>query len=199
MNRYRMHKGRLPLGPLFLSGALAGILMMNFGKSIMLENTGLLDEYTLYHMKYMTVDSSALFYYVMRLRAESAITLVVLSTTYLGLAVCAGTVFWYGLSTGSFLATVMIRYGLRGILFAMAGILPQYLFYVPAFVALIVWCESLNRSIYFRSSMPAEGDKGILWPKRITQLIVIFCVLFIGCLLEGFVNPKVLTKILKIF
>lgn len=199
MNRYQMRKGKLPLGPIFMTGVLAGILMMSFGKRLLLENTGLLDEYSLYHMKYMTIDNSALFYYVLRIRLESVITLVILATTYLGLVVCAGITFWYGLSVGSFVATVMIRYGLRGILFALAGTLPQYVLYVPAVIALLVWCERLNRRIYFRNSLFNEGEKGVGGPKCLAQLIVIICVVVMGCFLESFINPGILEKILKIF
>ena len=199
MNRYRMHKGRLPLGPIFLAGVLAGILMMNLGKSILLENTGLLDEYTLYHMKYMTVDSSALFYYVLCLRMKTAITLAILGTTYLGLVVCAGTTFWYGLSAGAFLSAAVIRYGLKGILFACVGILPQYLVYAPVFVILVMWCEALNRSIYFPNSSVTEGNGDIPWLKRLAQLLLILGVLLLGCLLESFANPGLLGKFLKIF
>ena len=47
--------GRLKLLPVFCAGLLAGIVIMNLGKSILLENTGLFDEDTLYHIKYMTV------------------------------------------------------------------------------------------------------------------------------------------------
>ena len=199
MNRYRMHKGRLPLGPIFLAGVLAGILMMNLGKSILLENTGLLDEYTLYHMKYMTVDSSALFYYVLCLRMKTAITLAILATTYLGLVVCAGATFWYGLSAGAFLSAAVIRYGLKGILFACVGILPQYIVYVPAFVILLMWCETLNRSIYFRNSSVTEGNGTVPWFKRVAQLLLILGVLLLGCMLESFANPGLLEKFLKIF
>ena len=199
MNRYRMHKGRLPLGPIFLAGVLAGMLMMNLGKSILLENTGLLDEYTLYHMKYMTVDSSALFYYVLCLRMKTAITLAILATTYLGLVVCAGATFWYGLSAGAFLSAAVIRYGLKGILFACVGILPQYIVYVPAFVILLMWCETLNRSIYFRNSSVTEGNGTVPWFKRVAQLLLILGVLLLGCMLESFANPGLLEKFLKIF
>ena len=173
--------------------------MMNLGKSILLENTGLLDEYTLYHMKYMTVDSNALFYYVLRLRLKSAFTLVVLATTYLGVLVCAGTVFWYGLSAGSLFAAVVIRYGLKGILFATAAVLPQYILYVPGMVALLVWCERLNRSIYFRNNVIEDNNNSVVWPKRLAQLAVVICVLVLGCLLESFLNPGLLEKFLKIF
>ena len=194
-----MHKGKLPFGPIFLAGMLTGILMMNLGKSTLLENTGLLDEYTLYHMKYMTVDSSALFYYVLRLRMKTAIMLAVLATTYLGLFVCVGATFWYGLSAGAFLSAAVVRYGLKGILFACVGILPQYLVYVPAFVVLLLWCEALNRSIYFRNSITTEASSGIPWLKRMAQLAMIMGILILGCLLESFANPGLLEKFLKIF
>ena len=68
---------KLPLGSLFWIGVLAGIIVMNLAKSILLDGTGLLDEYTLYHMKYMTVDSGALFYYILWLRMKTAIILIV--------------------------------------------------------------------------------------------------------------------------
>ena len=88
--------GRLPLFAVFLTGILAGIFIMNIGKSILLENTGLLDEYALYHMKYMTVNSNALFYYVLKQRMGTLLILAVSATTYLGLAVCLGMTLWCG-------------------------------------------------------------------------------------------------------
>ncbi|MDE6168935.1 MAG: stage II sporulation protein M, partial [Acetatifactor sp.] len=124
--------GRLKLLPVFCAGLLAGIVIMNLGKSILLENTGLFDEDTLYHMKYMTVDGSALFSYVFRKRIMTVLILAMLATTYLGLAVCVGTAFWYGMSAGGYLTALALRYGLKGILLALAGVFPQYLLYVPA-------------------------------------------------------------------
>ena len=109
IKRYSLFSGRLPLLYLFLTGVAVGAAAMNFGKSILLDDTGLLDEYTLYQLKYMTVDSSAFFVYVMKKRIGSVLMLTVLSTTYLGLLVCGGCMFWYGLSGGSFLAALMIR------------------------------------------------------------------------------------------
>lgn len=57
----RIWFGGKNLLPVFCAGLVAGIFIMNMGKSILLEDTGLFDEYTLYRMKYMTVDSGALF------------------------------------------------------------------------------------------------------------------------------------------
>lgn len=197
--RYRMYNGKLPLWPIFLAGTLAGILIMNVGKSILLEDTGLLNEYTLYHMKYMTVDSSALFYYVLQLRMKSFAALVILATTYLGLFVCMGASFWYGFSVGAFLSALMIRYGLKGLLFAFFGIFPQFLLYVPAMAALLLWCERLYKSIYLKSGYHTEAAGGISIPRNLLRLAVILGIFLLGCLAESFINPGIMSWLLKIF
>ena len=141
---------KLPVLPIFFAGVVAGVLVMNIGKSILLENTGLFDEYTLYNMKYMTVDSNALFSYVFRERILKFLAIAVLSTTYLGLAVCVGAVAWYGMSAGAFLSALVIRYGIKGGFLALVAMFPHYLIYIPAFLALLGWCENLYRGIYNR-------------------------------------------------
>lgn len=171
---------------------------MNIGKSILLESTGLLDEYTLYHMKYMTVDSGALFCYVLRQRIGSALILGILATTYLGLVVCAGAAFWYGLSAGAFLAALILRYGLKGILFALVGIFPQYLLYAPALAALLVWGAQLNRSIYFKGYEGRGGGK-YFWLGKALRFFGILFVMVLGCILESFWNPQLMLALLKIF
>ena len=170
---------------------------MNIGKSILLENTGLLDEYALYHMKYMTVNSNALFYYVLKQRLGTMLLLAVFATTYLGLAVCLGAVAWYGMAAGAFLSALVIRYGLKGIFFAVVGVFPQYLLYVPAMLAMLFWCEKMCRNIYFQNGIYQEGSVSLL--KRLLNLVVIFCVVILGCFLESYINPHLMSGLLKIF
>ena len=108
----RFGSGRIPALQLFAAGFLAGILIMNIGEGILLDKTGLFDEEVLYHMKYMTVDCNALFCYVLRKRLITVLVLAVLSTTYLGLVICAGMALWYGAATGGLLAVMVLRYGM---------------------------------------------------------------------------------------
>lgn len=194
-----MDSGRISVLPLFMAGFVAGILIMNIGESILLKSTGLFDEETLYHMKYMTVDSNALFCYVLRKRLVGLLIFAVLSTTYLGLVLCMGAVVWYGAAFGGFLAVLSLRYGLKGILLAMAAIFPQYLLYLPAMLAFLFWCESIYRGIYQRGNgTEALDGKGLLM-KKMGQLAVILGVTTAGCALEGYVNPGILLGLLKIF
>lgn len=192
-----MKEARLPVLPIFCISFVAGILVMNIGKSILLENTGLFDEYTLYTMKYMTVDSNALFSYVLRERLVRLLILTVLSTTYLGLAVCVGTVIWYGMSAGAFLAALTLRYGIKGIFLAVVAVFPHYLIYVPVLLALLAWCETLYRGIYGRTINIGE-DKAFL-PKKLARLAAIFGAAVVSCLLEAYVNPLILLSYLRVF
>ena len=190
-------EAKLPVLPIFCISLVAGIIIMNIGKSILLENTGLFDEYALYTMKYMTVDSNALFSYVLRERLVRLLALAVLSTTYLGLVLCAGTVIWYGMSAGAFLSALALRYGIKGVFLALVAVFPHYLLYAPALFALIVWCETLYRGIYGRTINLGE-DKAFL-PKKLGRLAVIFGVAVVACFLEAYVNPLLLLSYLKVF
>lgn len=187
----------LPVLPIFFAGVAAGILIMNMGKSILLDSTGLFDEYTLSSMKYMTVDSNALFSYVFRERIIKLLALAVISTTYLGLAACVCTVAWYGMSAGVYLAALTLRYGIKGIFLALISLFPQYLFYIPVLLAILSWSVSLYRGIYGRTINFGE-DKTVL-PKKLATLSVILLAATAGCLLEAYVNPYLLLNYLKIF
>lgn len=110
---------------LFLGGFLLGFLLMNMGKSILLTGTGMFDEDTLYHMRYMAVDSGALFCYILRKRFLRVSGLILLLTTYLGALTCAVMIAWYGLSAGVFLSTLLLRYGIRGFLLPWRAYFPN--------------------------------------------------------------------------
>lgn len=200
---------KLPLLPIFLAGVFTGILIIGFGKSSFTQTAGLLDANTLYSMKNMTVDGNALFYYVLRSRIGLALFMVIASTTYLGLFLCAGITFWFGMSSGMFLSAALLRYGMKGIFLVAAAIFPHYLLYVPAMLALLLWCEKLCRNIYYQKSFriqrtqegggikklfPMVGGMGFAM-----QLVAACMALLAGCVLESYINPYLFSGLLKIF
>lgn len=182
----------------FAAGLLLGFLTINIGKGAWLIDTGLFDEDTLYQMKYMTVDSGALFCYILRKRTCVLLVLSVAATTYLGMAVCMGAACWYGFSAGVFLSALLLRYGIKGIVLAVVSVFPQYLLYVPAFWLFLKWAEHLYRSIYSRSAAYDASDKGFAL-KKLGKLALILVLTALGCLLEGYVNPRLLLGYLKVF
>ena len=189
--------GKLPLRFLFLIGLGIGLSAAYFGRGIWFQTTGILDEDTLYRMKYMTVDSGVLFAYVLCKRCRNFFVLIIMATTYLGLVFCGGIMVKYGFSIGFFISTAIYRYGIKGLLLGIVGAFPQYLCYVPAILLLIRWCEDLHRSIYFYHNITGQGKKSL--PGRLGKLALILMVLVFGCILECFVNPVLLKGFLQFF
>ena len=189
--------GKLPLRFLFLTGFGIGLFAAYFGRGIWFQTTGILDEDTLYQMKYMTVDSGILFAYVLCKRCRNFFVLIIMATTYLGLVFCGGIAVKYGFSIGFFISSAVYRYGIKGLLLGIVGAFPQYLCYVPAILLLIRWCEDLYRSIYFYHNITGQGKKSL--PGRVGKLALILMVLIFGCILECFVNPVLLKGFLQFF
>lgn len=198
MMREKFSYGKNSFCMIFLVAFVAGIFVMNLGKSILLENTGLLDEDTLRQISSAFPDGDALFAFVLRKRLTFAVFMAVLATTYLGMGACVAVAFWYGLSTGMFLTAALLRYGFRGILLVAAGILPQYFVYIPVIYALLVWCDKTCRMIYLKEYYRQGDIKTPILVGRVFPLVIILFGMVAGCFLESFVNPGILQGFLKL-
>jgi len=169
--------------PMFLaSAAIMCIFVLTQGSDLLLQ-TMVLEEGTLELIKNQTQDGRSLFLYVLKQRAFLIPIIFLMSTTYLALLMVYGVIVWYGAAVGTVLGIAMLRYGVQGVLFLFVSALPQYLLYVPAVVA------ALHLSIGQRK--PAK--------KFFIQLFVLELVVIIGCVLESYVNLRMLEKIIHIF
>lgn len=189
---------KVSFGMVFLVAFVAGILTMNFGKSILLENTGLLDENMLRQMEQAFPDSNALFVFILRKRLSFIAVMVLVATTYLGIGACVVVDLWYGFSVGAFLSAAVLRYGFKGIVLVAAGSLPQYLFYAPVFYALLIWCDKTCRMIYCKGRYYGEDTKTPILFGRVLPLVIILVGTIVGCILESFLNPGILKGFIKL-
>lgn len=184
------------------AGFIAGILLMNMGKKALLYNTGLLSEHTLYDMKYSGVDKHAFFLYVLQKRIGTALVLAVLSTTWMGLAAAWTGAAWLGISFGMLTMAAVLRYGPKGVLLILAGIFPQMLIYLPAALLLLQWSCEFCMALYYPERLQEfhEGkDRNQLLRKKAMRFLALLTALLFGCLLEAYINPNVVSGLLKIF
>lgn len=172
-----------------------GILLMNLGKAVLLPGDGLLNAQVLYEIRRTPYDGNELLWYVMQQRFGYVFTLALLATTNLGLAAVSGTVIWYGVSAGSFLAAAMLRYGIKGFLLSMICVFPQCLVYVPVIAFFWAWCQQVCKEINKQQS----GQRKMSIPGGLLQFGGILAVLEVGCLLESYVNPLLVQKFLQVF
>lgn len=201
----KTRQSRLLLGIVAL-GFLFGLVLMNTGKKVLLDNTGLLNENVLYAVKYAPVDSNAFFLYVLQKRLGCALILAVLSTTWLGLAAVWTCAAWLGISFGMLVMAALLRYGLKGILLIVVGIFPQAIVYFPAALLLLRWSYEFCMTIYFPEKVQTgalmhgeTGGKYAMLRNKAVTFVLLLGVVIIGCVLESYVNPKFVINLLQFF
>lgn len=184
-----------------LFGFFAGILGMVLKKESLLYRTGFLEGYTLSPVKFLEPDTGELLGSVLLQRLGAAVLLIVLATTYLGCAAAYLYQAWSGLALGILAAGSMIRYGLRGFLLIIGTLFPQQAILIPAFLLLSAKCCALCRLLYRSNiSVNFSGREKyrLLFKKGLSMAAVVFVVIT-GCLLESYVNPRILKFLLQFF
>lgn len=186
---------------LFLGSFLAGVLIMNMANDALLGEEGIFSSASLYRLKYIEIDEGSFFRYVLGQRMGEYAIMLLLSTTMLGMIAAYAAVLWQGLMTGMIITAAIIRYGIKGILLILGGMFPHQCLLIPAGVMLLGWClENYNRihicgkgvAPYFRNRRQQLLHQGI-------SLLWILLVLLIGCILESYVNPILISDLIKIF
>ena len=186
---------------LFLGGFLIGTFAVNIWGDFFLEGSDLLSAASLSRLRYLDIDGNAFLLFVLKERLGMVLMLCLLATTYAGILAVSGYALCMGTMAGIFLSAASIRYGLKGILLVLAGILPQYLLLAPAFLMLMNWCWRVCTALHYphRSGEMVYGGGKQYLLRKLPQLVVIIGIIFIVSVLESYVNPVLLSNFLKIF
>lgn len=186
---------------LFMIGLFIGILIVNVGHDKWIQDSGLLGTQMLKKLETSTLDGGSLFGYILKHRLFTLCMLSLLATTMFGISVICGYICYMGLTAGCLLSIAVIRYGIRGMILMMAGIFPQGILLIPAYVALFIWAAGINRVLYSKSTYMDRFERYSkqFYLKKGIQILGIIVVVIMGCLLESYVNPKMLHLVLNIF
>lgn len=191
----------LPLLIWFGVGLVFSFVVIGAGGQMLLDRTGLLDESSLYRMKYTSLETGGFGAYVLGKRLGKMFLLILIASTYLGVAAMCAYTAWLGFSLGMILTVSTVRYGLKGIVLTIVMLFPQYLLYVPAYILLLGSGVQLCRSIYFpgKAEHTYVGNKKQEIHRRIVTFLKIFLCILLGGVLESYVNPGLVFGLLKIF
>lgn len=196
--KYRVYRSWLYL---FVGSFFLGIIIMNMGNEVFLGDAGIFNTSTMNRLKYIDINDGKFLAYVLRQRLGGCAVLLILSTTALGLISVYGVVLWQGMVTGMLITAAVIRYGIKGLLLILGGMFPHQCLLIPGGIMLLGWClenyywfHRYGRGTvpYFRSRRQQFFHQGIL-------LLWILLVMLIGCVLESYVNPILISDLVKIF
>jgi len=170
---------------------LGGILFTNlFGKSYVL-GIGVLGEYFLINFQYTQINYNRLFLYVFQERLKLFLIIGILGITNIGIPVICGMFMWIGFSGGILLSVAIMKFGLKGIAVCIAGILPHFLIYVPL---LLVFADRIiDKKLTQKIKYKKENVT-----RYVLFIIIGMIVLTIGVILESYINPYILKKVISI-
>ncbi len=176
----------------FLSGFLLGLFFVILFSRQLLSKQIFWGLDTVSDLRYLTVKKESLFFYVLGIRWRMVLLMIFFSVTILGKLVRVACTAWYGFCFGSMLMAASIYFHGKGILLVLAGIFPQILLYLPAYMLL---CH-INRELY---TCACENGTGISARAVGSQLFILAMLVMGGCLVESYINPVVVTKVIKLF
>lgn len=186
---------------LFLGSFLLGVIIMNLGTKFFLSETGIFNTASMTRLKYIEINHMSFLKYVLKHRMGAGILLILLSSTGIGLISVYACVVWQGMLAGMTITAATIRFGIKGLLLILGSIFPHQLLLIPAQVMLLGWCYENCRigqmqgnlaAPYYKNKKQQFLHQGII-------LLWIWIVILIGCFLESYVNPILISDLVKIF
>lgn len=166
---------------LFFTGFLTGILIVNYIWGEQLSLIGTFTEVYLMRLKNETISFQQYIWYLIQVRGIFFLMLFLAMEIRIRKIVAAFFLLWTGMSGGILLSEAVAELGMKGSILCVAGLFPQFLFYVPAVLALLRFCWNYPQN---------------QWNRQKTFFV---CGLFlIGIFSESCLNPWLIQKIVNI-
>ena len=163
-----------------MAGFLVGILYANIISRQYVTVSGVFNEYYLRQYMITEIVAEEYIWYILPMRAGPFLALAVLGYTKLKKIAVIAYLLWTGFSVGMIAVTAVIQMGMRGILLFLAGIMPQFLFYILAYTV-VLW--------YLYTYPDAKWNSG--------KTVFVILTLIMGILMEVYVNPGLMRMFIQ--
>lgn len=191
-----MKHGKKILLLCFVVGMVIGTLLCNFCFADYCSQSGIVSNYFLSMVSDNPPNRTDLFFYILNTRYKEMLLVGLLAVTVFGApAACIMAVKW-GMSFAFILSAVVMRFGIKGLLLALAFLLPQYILYVPAYVRLYLETVTCSSALFYHKE--GGGTKEICLRYYLNFLVCVVLI-FCGIWLESYINPIFLRKMLVCF
>ena len=185
-------KRKFPVLLLFFLGFLAGNLIPNIIWKIKWQQKTWASIYFLSTFAGKDISGIEYLKEIMKYRGCFYLLNVICGFSVFGEPLSVITLIASGLYTGIIMSASILEFGFAGGVIGMGLLLPQYLFYIP------VWLYSMEQELTMSSEI--WKNKGLIFGKismYLRRMMFAFLLYFLGILVECFVNPWIISKILE--
>ncbi len=165
----------------FMPGFLLGIVYVNFVARKYMAEPGIFSDFFLNQFQSVSIDVKEYVWYLLRLRAAPFLALAGLSFTKAGKISAVLFLVWTGISAGILVSAAVLNMGIKGSILCLAGLFPQFLFYIPAYAILLWYCYTVPQTHWNRQ-----------------KTIFVSLAMSVGIILELYVNPMIIKAFLSL-
>ena len=184
----------------FFAGLVAGTALVYLNTGVFLTEGGFLSRMSLSRLERVEITEGAFFFYVLCRRIGLIWLAAILSTTFAGIVTTYLFVMWTGVCGGVAAAVSIMRYGIKGFLLLAGGMMPHFLCYIPAFLMLADLCFQVCSKLYYPVRDYTENyEKKSAKTGILGNFLLIHMIAIVGAVLESYVNPGLMTELLRIF
>ena len=123
---------------LFMPGFLLGILYVNLEAEQFAAGAGIFSEYFLKQYRAADILTGEYIWYLLQVRLLPFLVLLGSAFTKFRKAAVILFLIWTGFSAGLLFSMAVLGMGVKGSILCIAGMLPQFLCYIPAYL-IVVW------------------------------------------------------------
>ena len=164
----------------YMLGFCAGILYANLFAKDYIISMGILSEYFLNQYSADDIRIAEYLWYVARIRLTPVFILGALGCTKRKKGAAAAFILWTGFSSGLLFTSAVIKMGVKGIILCLIALVPQFLFYIAGYLALLWYLYTYPQ---------------IRW--NLTKTVIFLLLMAVGILLECYVNPVIMQMFIR--
>lgn len=165
---------------LFMSGFLLGILYVNLEAEQFAAGAGIFSEYFLKQYQQVEILTGEYIWYLLQVRLIPFLVMLGAAFTKFRKGAAVLFLIWTGFSAGLLFSMAVLGMGVKGSILCVIGMLPQFLFYIPAYLIVLWYAYCYPR---------------MQW--NVQKSLVSGGMLLIGLILELYVNPVLVGAFLK--
>ena len=176
----------------FLAGLLVGAILPNLLDEVAWKMNGLSDLMLLDRCLSDSIDSRSLSLYLIEKRGSLLLLTAFLGVSVFGAAAGMTGAVILGGYVGLLLSAMLKLGGFRGFLLGLGFLLPQYLLYIPVLLFFFESCFSMSLNCWKKKQVTGKEYRDY-----VVTMGVLFMITIAAMALESYVNPKLLTFLLK--
>ena len=165
---------------LFMPGFLLGLLYVNLEAEQFAAGAGIFSEYFLKQYQQVEILTGEYIWYLLQVRLIPFLVMLGAAFTKFRKGAAVLFLIWTGFSAGLLFSMAVLGMGVKGSILCVIGMLPQFLFYIPAYLIVLWYADCYPR---------------MQW--NVQKSLVSGGMLLIGLILELYVNPVLVGAFLK--